>query len=136
MKRANFKREKRSSLLFRAISSKFILLASDVPELEGVFVSRVGLSNDCSSCYVYFSTHSDKEKFDNAYEILRLYKASFRNFLAKELNMRYTPHLSFRYDDLKEKERRLGDILSRVMVDDEEGERDAATTKSAPGGEL
>ncbi len=116
-KPSNRKREQKTSLFLHEISNLIRTLALDEPALSKVFVSRVKLSNDYGICFVYFSTFTDKEDFDNAFEILKLYKPSLRKALAQIVHSRYAANLVFLYDELKEKEREINTLLDEVVKD-------------------
>lgn len=111
------KREQKTSLFLHEISSLIQQLSLDEPELSKVFVTRVKLSNDYKICYVYFSTYTDKQVFDNALEILKLYKPSLRKILANRIVSRYSSDLRFLYDETKDKERKINQLLDKVAKD-------------------
>ncbi|MCK4650561.1 30S ribosome-binding factor RbfA [Candidatus Babeliales bacterium] len=108
------KRDQKTSLIFRTIASMIQSLSLDEPKISKVFVTRVRLSSDYKICYVYFSTYGEKIDFDEALEILKLYKPSMRKGLSKTIGGRYTPDLVFIYDKTKEKERHLNELLEKV----------------------
>lgn len=111
------KREQKTSLFFHEISSLIQQLSLDEFALSKVFVTRVKLSNDFKICFVYFSTYTDKQDFDKALEILKLYKTSLRRALAQIISGRYTADIVFLYDETKEKERKINDLLDQVAKD-------------------
>jgi len=108
------KREQKKSFLLREISALVRSLAQDEPKLSFLFVTKVELSKDTGICYVYFSTHTDKEAFYQGLEILKLYKPSMRKALAKILQTKYVPELFFKYDSAKEKERKINVLLDKI----------------------
>jgi ribosome-binding factor A len=115
----SIKREQKTSLFMREISSLIQQLSLDEPSLSKVFVTRVNLTPDYSILYVYFSTYFSKADFDEALEVLKLYKGSLRKALSADIAARYTPNLVFLYDEVKEKERKMLDLLDRVKKEDE-----------------
>ena len=74
-KPVNRKREQKNSLFFREISSLIQQLSLDEPALSKIFVTRTKLSNDYKICFVYISTYTNKDDYDPALELLKLYKA-------------------------------------------------------------
>jgi len=101
-------------LYLRQISSLFLALTQDEPVLRDIFISRVDLSSDGSICYVYFSSHLQKEAFKKALETLKLYKPSMRAALARESQTRYVPDLVFRYDEAHVKGARVEELLNKI----------------------
>jgi len=108
------RKEKKRSYFLQEISSLIRLIAADEPALTPLFVTRVELSKDTGICYVYFSTFTDKSAFDKGLELLKLYKPSMRKALAQSSRARYVPNLIFRYDETKEKERRVNELLNKI----------------------
>jgi ribosome-binding factor A len=113
------KREQKTSLFTREISSLIQQLSLDEPALSKIFVTKVKLSADYGILFVYFSTYLAKADFDEALKVLKLYKPSLRKALASTVLSRHTPNLVFLYDQDKEKERKLNDLLDKVKHEDE-----------------
>lgn len=111
----DIKREQKKSFLLNEVSALVRQVAADEPKLSYLFVTRVELSKDKGICYVYFSTHTDKKAFDEGLEILKLYKPSMRKALGDSMKTRYVPNLVFRYDDTKDKERRVTGLLDKIQ---------------------
>ena len=115
----NVKREQKAALFMREISSLIQKLSLDEPVLSKVYVTRVSLSGGYKICYIYFSTYTDNKKdFDQALEILKLYKPSMRQAMAKAVGGRYTTDLVFLYDEAKEKERKMYALLDKVKQEE------------------
>jgi ribosome-binding factor A len=115
----SIKREQKTSLFMREISSLIQQLSLDEPKLSKIYVTRIELTPDYKIIYVYFSTYFSRADFDEALEVLKLYKSSLRKALAADIAARYTPDLVFMYDEIKEKERKMLDLLDRVKKEDE-----------------
>ena len=123
----DIRREQKKSFYLREISSLLQRLSIDEPDVTRVFVTRVDLSPDGGMCYIYLSTYSTQEDFDTALEKLKLYKPSMRQALAKSMRGRYVPNLVFVYDQVKEKTRRVEDILDEISKRQEEGDENDKT---------
>jgi len=118
------KRERKKSLFLREFIPIIQSLATNQnlsPEqqelVSQIFVTRVELSDDTGICYAYFSTYVEpgEEIFKQALEILKLCRKSMRAAFAKRLpHLRYTPSFTFLYDETKEKERRVTNLLDKV----------------------
>lgn len=115
----DIKRERKKSLYFREISALLQDLSRDEIAVQGVYVTQVDLSPNGGILYIYFSTYVEpgQEIFDAAFPVLKLYKPSLRKAFATRVNSRYTPELVFVYDKIKEKERRVTDLLEKVAED-------------------
>jgi len=110
----NRKREQKTSLFFHEISSLIQQLAMDEPAIAKVYVTQVRLSRDYNICFVYFSTFAEKKDFDEALKILKLYKPSLRKAMAQKISAKYAADLVFLYDEVKEKERKMQELLDKV----------------------
>lgn len=116
----NVKREQKKSFYLRELSALLTKIAIDEPGLAQIFITRIELSNDGGICYIYCSSYqgaNDQEKelvFNEARELLVLYKPSMRKALASSMSARYVPNLRFRYDAKKEKELRINSLLDTV----------------------
>jgi ribosome-binding factor A len=111
------KREQKTSFLLKEVAALVQEISMDEPKLLSVFVTYIVLSKDGGICYVYFSTYTNKEAFDEALEILKLYKPSMRKALATTGHSRYVPNLRFLYDESKEKERHINKLLDDISTD-------------------
>jgi len=110
----DIKKAQKERLLLREISALLLQTATDDPRLSKVVVSRVSLSPDKGSCTVFFYTTEGKEAFDEALEVLKLYKPSLRYALATKIRSRYTPNLIFRFDELHEKSEKMNAIFQQL----------------------
>jgi len=76
-----------------------------------VSVTRVVLSRDLSSARVYITALEDVDK---VLEVLRARTGYLRRLLATNLNLRYTPRLSFFKDEEEERAKRVDEILRKL----------------------
>ena len=120
------KRERKKSLflqeiilIFRELSVDPRLSKSDAEALSKVFVNRVDLSADGGICYVFFATYKEpgQEIFNEAFKALRYFSKTMRHAFAQRVQARYTPNFIFLYDAVKEKERRIEELLDRVAAE-------------------
>lgn len=119
---SHVRKEQKLALYFRQISTFIQMISQDEPMVLKTYVTRVDLSADGGICYVYFATYGKKEDFDEVLKVLKLYKPSIRKNLALAIRGRYTPDLIFLYDEVKEKERRINDLLDAVMREQKESD--------------
>lgn len=121
---SNIKRAQKESLYFKALSRLFHSLSQEDKHLEGIFITRVKLSADKSICTIYFYTAQGLEHFEEALDVLKLYKPSLRKNLASEIKTRYVPELYFRFDDNFEKQERIESLLNQVSKEPKDCESD------------
>jgi ribosome-binding factor A len=115
---STIKREQKTSFLLKEISAMVQELTPDEPSLLRVFVTKITMSKDCGICFVHFSTYGGKEEFDEALQILKLYKPSMRRRLAQISHSKYTPNIMFMYDQGKDKERHINTLLDGIAVEE------------------
>lgn len=114
---AAIKRERRKAHFFAEITPLIREISQDEPSVAQVYVSNIDLSPDGGTCYVLFSAFKEPgtEVFARALEVLKLYRPSLRKAFAQRVSVRYAPELVFQYDAAKEKERRINDLLDKVV---------------------
>ncbi len=106
-------RERRKQRLEKLLLEQISSDIQSIYELTDMVVSvtRVKLSNDLSSARIYITALEDVEE---AVEILRQKAGYLRKLLATNLNLRYTPRLSFFKDEEEEKAKRVDEILRKL----------------------
>jgi len=110
----DIKRGQKESLLFKEISALFMKAAIDDPNLAGLAINRVSLSDDKSMCTVYFYTAKGKEDFDQKLGFLKLYKPSLRKSIAKTIKGRYVPEIKFAFDEQFEKQQKVEELFEKL----------------------
>lgn len=109
--------QKRSSRVAEAIRNELsTLLISKVrdPKLTGVSISRVEVSDDLSLARIFFTVMGDKKDIREAGGGLERAKGFMRSHIARTLNLRFTPALQFRYDDVADKVAELDEIFQEI----------------------
>lgn len=87
------------------------------PRLTMVSVTRVELTQDYSHAKVYWDTY-DATKRGDAKKAFDGIASKLRSILAKELNVRHTPHLELFYDSQYEAERAIESLLDKSSNDE------------------
>jgi ribosome-binding factor A len=111
---SDIKRSQKEALFLRTISNLFLQVTLDDALLRGFCINRVMLSPDKGHCYVFFATIGGVEEFNEKLNRLKLYKPSLRAALAKEINGRYTPEITFKFDAAQEKTNRVEELLEEL----------------------
>ena len=117
--------QKRSSRVAEAIRNELsTLLISKVrdPRLLNVHFSRVEVSDDLSLARIFYTVLGGKREIREAGAGLQKAKGFMRSHIARTLNLRFTPALQFKYDDVAEKVAELDDIFQEIA--DERKSRD------------
>jgi ribosome-binding factor A len=120
--------QKRSSRVAEAIRNELAtLLLSKVrdPRLLGVSISRVEVPDDLSLARIFFTVFGDKKEIREAGIGLEKAKGFMRSHIAKTLNLRFTPALIFKYDDVVEKVAELDEIFQEIANERESREDDS-----------
>ncbi len=108
---------KRSAKVADAIRVELAtLLVSKVrdPNLQGVSISRVDVTDDLSIARIYFTVLDNQEGVKSAGKGLQRAKGFMRSHIAKALNLRFTPALQFRYDETAQKVEELDTIFQEI----------------------
>jgi ribosome-binding factor A len=121
--------QKRSTRVADTIRKELaILILTKIrdPKLAGVSVSRVEVSDDLSSARIFFTVLGGDQKVVKAATLgLERAKGFMRTHLARTLNMRYTPALQFRYDEIAEKVEHLENIFQEIASERDCGEENS-----------
>jgi ribosome-binding factor A len=88
------------------------------PRLTMVSVTRVELTADYSHAKVYWDTY-DSSKRGDIKKALDGISSKLRSILAKELDVRHTPHLELFYDSQIEDELNIENLLAKSSSDDD-----------------
>jgi ribosome-binding factor A len=109
--------QKRSSRVAEAIRNELaILVISKVqdPRLHNLNISRVEVSDDLSMAQVFYTVLGGGKEIREAQKGLLRAKGFMRSHIARTLNLRFTPDLQFRYDDVVEKVAELEEIFQEI----------------------
>ena len=113
------KRVDRVAELVRAELGSAILRHLRDPRVGFVTVTRVELSADLHYAKVFYSVIGDQAKRKETHEALNHARGFLQRDLAKELNLRYTPHLDFYLDDSLDHSLEIDGILKEIHKEEE-----------------
>jgi ribosome-binding factor A len=108
------KKAQKESLLLREISQLFLEKSMEDSELKNLFVNRVSLSSNKSTCFVFFYSGLGKAEFERVFEHLKLYKPSMRKSLSKSIQGRYVPQIVFQYDEQLQKQLEIENLIESL----------------------
>jgi ribosome-binding factor A len=104
-----------------------VLLLSKVkdPRLVNVVIVTVEVTRDLRKAIVYYSVLGDEQQIKNAAEGLVRAKGFMRSHLARELGMRATPDLVFKFDLSMVHQQEMEMLLKEIKTDAESSETDS-----------
>lgn len=111
---SEIKHAQKETNLFHKIAQFFLQIKQDNPDLLDLSISRVTLSPDKGTCFVYFVCPGGLSEYEKKRPTLVLYKSSLRKALAEAIPGRYTPTIKFTYDQQHEKQRRIDELLNKI----------------------
>ena len=123
--RTGQKRSERVADVIRKELAVLLLTKVRNPKLAGVSISRVEVSDDLQNAKIFFTVFGDRQARRAVAENLEKTKGFMRSHLAKTLNMRYTPTLQFRYDEVSEKVEHLDAIFQEIAEERDRGEENS-----------
>ena len=91
-----------------------LLSEVDDPRLQLVELTRVQINRDASHAIVYFISQDDEYDEKEVERAFNHAKGFFRGVLAEQLNLRYTPDLTFRYDEAAIETQRVLDLFEQI----------------------
>lgn len=106
----------------KAVSSAIAAELED-PRIGFVTVTAVDTSPDLRSARVFVSVLGDEEEREATLAALRSAHGVLQAAIARETRIKYTPTLSFSYDEGPERAVRLTQLLSEELGDEPEEER-------------
>ena len=107
----SYRTERVNELIRRELVLLFQQETKD-PRLKEVVITDVIVSRDLTSAKVFFSVDEDSIKI--VVSLLNKASGFFRSSLAKTLDLRHTPTLSFIYDTAPNTGARIDDLLSKL----------------------
>ncbi|MCB0077254.1 MAG: 30S ribosome-binding factor RbfA [Anaerolineales bacterium] len=108
------RRQERLNSRILELLSTSLLSDVDDPRLQMVELTRVSVNRDASHAMIYFVSEDEDYSAQEVEEAFTHAKGFFRGVLAEQLNLRYTPDLSFRYDDAAIETQRVLDLFDQI----------------------
>ena len=120
----NIRRLRLEAFIRRSVEGQLIMM--DDPDLRLLTVTRIELSNDTRLAKVYVSSLSNDESHQKAL-MAALSRASgkFQQRLAADVSMRFTPLLSFHFDQGFVKGTQLVELLTELEKNEKEDTADS-----------
>lgn len=87
-------------------------------------VTKVDVTTDLKYCKVYISVFGDEASKDDTLAGLKKASGFIRSQLAKRINLRNTPELTFIYDDSMEYGMYMSNLIDKVASEDAKAHKD------------
>ena len=120
--------QKRSTRVADAVRRELsVLLLTKVRDVQltSVSISRVEVSDDLKQARIFFTVLGGRKAIKEAGAALERARGFMRSHLAKNLNMRYTPNLLFKYDEIAEKVEHIENIFQEIANEGKHGEENS-----------
>ena len=114
-KGTNVRKERKKAFLLQELSYLILQLSFDEKRLSKVYPTRVDLSDGGGMCTLYFASSEGRDGYDEALQVLILYRNSIKSAIAKMRNWRKMPDIRFMYDDGFAKAVRINDLIDSVV---------------------
>lgn len=113
-----FKRTDRVANEIQHILGKIQTQYIDLSDLGFITISRVKISPDLKSAKVFFSVVKRKIAIEKIQLSMNKKAKAFRKYLGMELRIKFTPSLTFYYDDTVAYTQKLDSIFHDLNSDD------------------
>lgn len=116
------KRPKRVADMIKNEIALLLLRKVKDPRLEHVAIVAAEVTKDLKRATIYYSVLGDEKQLKNAAEGLASAKGFIRSHLARELGMRATPELVFKFDRSMVYQQEMEELLKEIIPDAESPE--------------
>lgn len=111
--------EKVADLIRKEVSEMLVKTVKD-PRIGLITLTRVKVTEDCRSARIYFSVPGSGEEKERSLQGLRSATGYIRRELARRINLRYTPEITFEFDPSIEYAIHIGEVLQTLQKEREE----------------
>ena len=116
-----YKSNRIKNLIIKEIMSSIATGVIKDPRVPHIMsITRITLSKDLHYCHLYFTMFGDENERKKAILGLNSSKGFFQRIIAKNLDLRFTPVIEFRYDEQDEKAYEVEKILEKLAHEREE----------------
>lgn len=110
----DFKRSDRIAGLFKEEIARMLIKGLKDPRVRSVVITGVRVSNDLRNARVFFTLMNEQGSHEKAQEGLMHARGFIQRELRKRLDIKYTPDLTFAFDQSIEYGRRMERILKEL----------------------
>lgn len=110
-------RTERVASLIKELLSESILRRFRMEDVGLITVTEVRMSPDLKIAKAYISIFGPSEKKKRSFALLQAEKAGIRSDLGRNMNLKFTPALSFFLDESLDHAMRIEDLLNKIHKD-------------------
>lgn len=103
----------------KEVAEMFVKTIKD-PRIGLITITRVTVTEDCRSARIHYSVPGPAEERTRSMKGLDSAKGYIRRELARRINLRYTPEISFEFDPSIEYAIHIGEVLQSLQETKEE----------------
>ena len=111
--------EKVAALIHKEVSDMLVRTVKD-PRVGLITITRVKVTEDCRSARIYFSVPGADDERERSIQGLRSATGYIRRELARRINLRYTPQITFEFDPSIEYSIHIGEVLQSLQKERDE----------------
>jgi len=108
---------RKESTIRKTVATILQELASDIPLLSHVTVTRASLAGDGRTCTIFFYTALDKDETMELAKKIKTLAPRIRKMVLDHVKMRYVPDLTFAFDRQYEKQQRLEELFRKMKTE-------------------
>lgn len=108
-----------ADLIHREVSEMLLKSVKD-PRIGLVTITRVKVTDDCRSAIIFFSVPGSISERERSIKGLGSATGYIRRELARRINLRYTPEITFEFDPSIEYAIHIGEVLQSLQKEREE----------------
>jgi ribosome-binding factor A len=115
----DFSRTARVSEVIQREVANIIQKSMNDPRAAAVTITYTKLSRDMSSARIYFIMQGEMKAIKEAEKTLNKAAGFIRHELTNNVDLRYTPKLTFVYDQSIERSLRIGKLIEDLNIDED-----------------
>lgn len=90
-----------------------------------ITITKLTLSKDLHYCHVYFSTLLESDNTNKIVDGLNNASGFIQKVIARNLGLKYTPKIEFRYDDNEQKAYQMDELLNKLSKERNDTEQES-----------
>lgn len=118
-----YKRAERVAKLIKKETNNFLQREIDTNEYGIITITDTEVSDDLQHASIYYSIYGSEKEKQSALEFLVKITPSLRYYIGKNVKLRLTPEIVFKYDNTIERAARIDELINKIHKADEEKEK-------------
>jgi len=109
------KRPKRIAHLIQKEISEILRKQIKNPQLGFVTITEVKVTDDLQHAIVYFTVYGSEQERITTEKLLKRITSFVRYHIGQRIRLRYTPEISFQYDETIERAARIDELINKIQ---------------------